>query len=88
MNTYSRCLLERGVKLVCECEMVRPGPRKIGPKSWRLIPIHPMIQPAGDHAFLNQPFCQGDPPNRSDDFIKDSWIIGVQEAKPLAAEDR
>jgi hypothetical protein len=68
--------------LVCECATVHPDPRKIGPSARRPIPIHNLIQPAGYPALLTQPSSQGDPHKRTDDLIKDWWIIEVQDAKP------
>jgi catechol 1,2-dioxygenase len=64
-----------------EYETIHPGRYKIGKDTWRPSHIHYMVQCTGYKSLVTQLYFKGDPHNKTDDFIKESLIIEVQEQK-------
>jgi len=64
-----------------EYETVHPGAYKIGPDAWRPSHIHYAISHPGYKTLITQLFFQGDPHNKTDEFIKESLIIALRTEK-------
>jgi catechol 1,2-dioxygenase len=62
-----------------EFETVRPGPYQIGERQWRPSHIHYMVRRPGYRMLVTQLYFQGDPHNGTDQFIKESLIMDVDE---------
>jgi protocatechuate 3,4-dioxygenase beta subunit len=64
-----------------EFETVHPGQYQIDTNVWRPSHIHYMVQHPGYKSLVTQLYFQGDPYNKTDQFIKESLIIGLQAVK-------
>ncbi|HEY7425180.1 MAG TPA: hypothetical protein VH682_13195 [Gemmataceae bacterium] len=64
-----------------EYETIHPGAYKIGPDAWRPSHIHYAINHPGYKMLITQLFFQGDPHNKTDEFIKESLIIALRSEK-------
>lgn len=64
-----------------EYETIHPGAYQIGPKAWRPAHIHYWVEALGYQKLVTQMYFQGDPHNKTDDFIRDSLIMPVNSAK-------
>ena len=64
-----------------EFESVHPGRYKIGPNIWRPSHVHYMVSHPGYKTLVTQLYFEGDPMNKSDQFIKPSLIIRVRQVK-------
>jgi catechol 1,2-dioxygenase len=64
-----------------EYETIHPGPYKIGPDTWRPSHIHYLVQHPGYQKLVTQLYFKGDPHNKTDELIKESLIIDLQERK-------
>jgi protocatechuate 3,4-dioxygenase beta subunit len=61
-----------------EFETVHPGPYKIGPEAWRPSHIHYAVAHPGYQTLVTQLFFQGDPHNKTDEFIKESLVMPLR----------
>jgi catechol 1,2-dioxygenase len=62
-----------------EYETVHPGPYRTGPDMWRPSHIHYMVRHAGYATLVTQLYFKGDPHNATDEFIRPSLIIALDE---------
>lgn len=60
-----------------EYETVHPGRYQIGPNAWRPSHIHYLVRHAGYRQLITQLYFEGDPHNKTDQFIKPSLICPV-----------
>ena len=67
-----------------EYETIVPGAYQIGRRAWRPSHIHYLVRHAGYQELITQLYFKGDPHNATDQFIKESLIIQVGEAKTAA----
>src|SRR5579885_94665 len=64
-----------------EYETIHPAPYKTGPNTWRPSHIHYLVRHKGYKQLVTQLYFKGDPHNKTDEFIKESLIIGVRKVK-------
>jgi catechol 1,2-dioxygenase len=64
-----------------EFETIHPGRYLIGPNTWRPAHIHYLVRAQGYRQLITQLYFQGDPHNRTDEFIKESLIIQVSQVR-------
>lgn len=64
-----------------EFETVHPGRYQIDTNVWRPSHIHYMVQHPGYKPLVTQLYFEGDPYNKTDQFIKQSLIIGLESIK-------
>ncbi len=64
-----------------EFETIHPGRYQIDTNVWRPSHIHYMIQQPGYKTLVTQLYFEGDPYNKTDQFIKQSLIIGLEPIK-------
>ena len=64
-----------------EFETIHPGQYQIDSNVWRPSHIHYMVQHPGYTTLVTQLYFKGDPYNKTDQFIKPSLIIDVDEVK-------
>jgi catechol 1,2-dioxygenase len=69
-----------------ECETILPGRYQIGRDLWRPRHIHYLIRRDGYKQLVTQLYFQGDPYNKTDDFIRESLIIDLAEQKTPAGK--
>lgn len=62
-----------------EYETVEPGNYQIGQNVWRPKHIHYLVRKQGYRQLITQLYFQGDPHNRTDQFIRQSLIINLQQ---------
>jgi catechol 1,2-dioxygenase len=66
---------------VYEFETIKPGPYQIGEKQWRPSHIHYMVRHPGYQTLVTQLYFQGDPHIASDQFVRKSLIIDLQDLR-------
>lgn len=64
-----------------EFETVHPGAYQIGANMWRPSHIHYMVQHPGHKPLVTQLYFEGDPHNKTDEFIKASLIRPFHDVK-------
>lgn len=64
-----------------EYETVHPGPYQTGPTAWRPSHIHYIARKAGYATLVTQLYFKGDRYNATDEFIKPSLIITLDQAR-------
>jgi protocatechuate 3,4-dioxygenase beta subunit len=64
-----------------EFETIQPGRYQIDTNVWRPSHVHYMVQHPGYKTLVTQLYFKGDPYNKTDQFIKQSLIIDVEEVK-------
>lgn len=64
-----------------EFETIKPGQYQTGANQWRPSHIHYMVRHPGYQTLVTQLYFQGDPYNATDQFIRKSLIIDLQEVR-------
>jgi catechol 1,2-dioxygenase len=64
-----------------EVETILPGRYQIGADTWRPRHIHYLVRQDGYKRLVTQLYFQGDPYNKTDEFIRESLIIDLGEEK-------
>jgi catechol 1,2-dioxygenase len=64
-----------------EFETIHPGQYQIGPNVWRPSHIHYMVACPGYKQLVTQLYFEGDPHNKTDQFIKHSLIRSFHKVK-------
>jgi len=64
-----------------EFETIHPGAYQIGPNQWRPSHIHYMVHHPGYQTLVTQLYFEGDPRNKTDQFIKQSLIVAFEQKK-------
>ena len=61
-----------------EYETIHPGAYQIGENSWRPAHIHYMVRATGYKDLITQMYFKGDPHNKTDQLIRPSLIVDIQ----------
>jgi catechol 1,2-dioxygenase len=69
-----------------EVETILPGRYQIGADTWRPRHIHYLVRHDGYKRLVTQLYFQGDPYNKTDEFIRESLIIDLAEEKIAAGK--
>ncbi len=67
-----------------EFEAIHPGPYRISPSQWRPSHIHYMVRSRNHAPLVTQLYFSGDPHNATDQFIRKSLIIDLEQVQVTA----